>query len=339
MVVSATDTDDTIAKVEFFRNGVLAATVGTPPYEAKLTNVPAGTHALTARATDDRGAATTSAPTSITVVATSLTITSPAPNASITGDNVLVTGSIAGLANSGVTVNESVAAIDALGNFSVVVPVIAGLNTLTATLTTVDGTVLTQSVSVTATGQASPFAVAANPIVGLAPLAVTFKVSNPTSGNVVFTFDAAGPFSLPAGATAQLSVTYPAGVFVPNIVVTDAAARAFTHRLVINSRDPAQMDQMFRAMWSGLNTALIAGDKEGAMRYLNGTAQRKFGPVFDVLMPFMSEIVASYSTLGKSSISSNIGEYAVTRLEGGKKRLYMIYFLLGVDGVWRIDEM
>jgi hypothetical protein len=75
------------------------------------------------------------------------------------------------------------------------------------------------------------------------------------------------------------------------------------------------------------------------MRYLNGEAKRKFGPVFDALMPFMSEIVGSYSTFARSSISADIGEYAVSRTDNGVKRLYMIYFLLGADGVWRVDEM
>jgi hypothetical protein len=339
VAATASDADGTIAKVEFFRNGVLAAMVTTPPYAATLTGVPAGTHTLSARATDDRGGATTSAPVTITVTATSLTLTSPAANAVIAGNTVLVTGRIVALANSGVNVNDNVAAIDASGNFSVLVPVTAGLNTLTATLTTIDGTIITRSVSVTASGLASPFAVVADPTTGLAPLPVTYTVSNPTAGNATFTFDGFGPFFLPAGATAQLSITFPAGVFVDTVVFTDGGGATFTHRLVIDSRDQAQMDQMFHAIWNGMNNALAAGDKEGAMRYLSDTGRQKFGPVFDVLMPFMPSIVASYSPLARASISAGIGEYAVTRLEGSAKRLYLIYFLRDVNGVWRIDEM
>lgn len=339
VAATASDADGTIAKVEFFRNGVLAATVTTAPYAATLSNVPAGTHTLTARATDDRNGATTSAPVTITVAATSLTITSPAANAVIAGNTVLVTGRIVGLANTGVNVNDNVAAVDASGNFSVIVPVVAGLNTLTATLTTIDGTVITRSVSVTASGTASPYAVVADPLIGLAPLATTFTVSNPTSGDATFTFNGFGPFSLPAGATAQLSITYPAGVFVATVVFTDGGGATFTHWLVVDSRDAAQMDAMFRAIWNGMNNALVAGDKDGAMRYLSDTARQKFGPVFDVLMPYMSSIVASYSPLARASITSGIGEYAVTRMEGGSKRLFLIYFLRDVNGVWRVDEM
>ncbi len=339
VLATASDSDGTIAKVEFFRDGVLAATTTTSPYTATITGIPAGTHTLAARATDDRGGATTSASATITVATTSLTITSPISGASIAGDTVLVTGRIVGLSNAGVNVSGRIAAIDGFGNFWVVAPLTAGSNTITATLTTVDGALLTQSVTVTATGEPLPFGVGGNPLIGLAPLAVTFTITNPTSGNALFTFDGFGPFSLPAGSAVQLSVTYPAGVFAPNIVITDSGGRTFAQQLVVDSRDPARMDQMFRSIWSGLNNALVAGDKEGAMRYLNGVAKKKFGPVFDVLMPFMSEIVASYSPIAKSSISKGIAEYAVSRIDNGRRRLYLVYFLLDADGVWRVDEM
>ncbi|MGZ7031107.1 MAG: hypothetical protein ACXVIJ_03980, partial [Thermoanaerobaculia bacterium] len=219
------------------------------------------------------------------------------------------------------------------------VPVTAGANTLTATLTTVDGTVLSQSVNVTATGVAAKFSAVADPAAGLAPLPVVFTVSNQGSTDVTFTFNGFGPFGLPAGSTVQLSTTFPAGVFVNTFVFSDSVGNTTTSQIIVEARDPAQMDQMFRAMWSGMNNALLAGDKDGAMRYLNGTAQRKFGPAFDVLMPFMAEIVASYSPLARSTLSAGIGEYAVVRTENGQKRLYLIYFMLGADGVWRIDEM
>ena len=126
VVATASDTDGTIAKVEFLRNGVVGATVLAPPFEATLANVPAGTHTLTARATDDRNGVTTSAPATITATALALTIATPAPNAAISGDNVLVSGHIAGLANSGVVVNGIAAPVDAFGNFFVLAALVAG---------------------------------------------------------------------------------------------------------------------------------------------------------------------------------------------------------------------
>ena len=64
---SATDTDGTIAKVEFFDGAALLATVFSSPYTFIWNNAPVGSHTLTAQATDNLGAVTTSLPVNITV--------------------------------------------------------------------------------------------------------------------------------------------------------------------------------------------------------------------------------------------------------------------------------
>jgi hypothetical protein len=96
---------------------------------------------------------------------------------------------------------------------------------------------------------------------------------------------------------------------------------------------------MFLEMWQGMNNALIAKDKTAALQFLMAGAQRKYSPVFDTLMPYMSQIVASYSPLARSEVSESIGEYAIVRPYQGKRMLFFIYFLKGKDGIWRIDKM
>jgi hypothetical protein len=72
---TATDTDGTISKVEFYRGTTLIATVTTPTagaYRFTDTNVAAGTYGYTARAYDNNtpAAVTTSATVNVTVSAT-----------------------------------------------------------------------------------------------------------------------------------------------------------------------------------------------------------------------------------------------------------------------------
>lgn len=67
---TAPEANDTIAKVEFFANGILVGTVTTSPYNFSWVNPPAGTYSLTATATDALGGTTTTAARSITVVGT-----------------------------------------------------------------------------------------------------------------------------------------------------------------------------------------------------------------------------------------------------------------------------
>jgi len=339
---AASDSDGAVSRVEFFLDGVPVGTATSSPYTVTLTQVPEGTHRLSARATDDLGASTASAAVEVTVVGSglTLTITHPINGASIPGDRVLVTGWVSSRPpNSGVTVNGVTAAWDASGGFHASVPLQAGGNTLTATLALFEGDTLTESVTVVATGQALPFDVSATPAVGLAPLAVTFTVTNRTAQPASYTVDGAGPFTLPAGGSSVRTATYPMGVFTPTFVMTDSAGASFRQSLVIEAREGNQMDQLFGAIWNGMNEALTAGDKALAMKYLNPRAREKYGPVFDALLPFMPEIIASYSPLARAGLSPTIGEYAVRRPDNGVHRLYLIYFLQGPDGVWRIDEM
>ena len=67
LTVSAFDSDGTITRVEFFAGATLLATTTADPHRFRWENIPAGAYTLTARATDDDGATTTSAAVSITV--------------------------------------------------------------------------------------------------------------------------------------------------------------------------------------------------------------------------------------------------------------------------------
>ena len=64
---NATDSDGSIAKVEFFRGGSSLGSDTSAPYAVTWSNASAGSYQLTAVATDNQGATTTSAARSITV--------------------------------------------------------------------------------------------------------------------------------------------------------------------------------------------------------------------------------------------------------------------------------
>ena len=83
LTATAGDTAGTIAKVEFFADATKLGEDTTSPYSFTWTNAPAGSYNLTARATDDDNATTTSAAVAITVngplnVPPTVTLTAPA---------------------------------------------------------------------------------------------------------------------------------------------------------------------------------------------------------------------------------------------------------------------
>jgi RHS repeat-associated protein len=84
LATTAADSDGTISKVAFYRGTTLIGTATTAPFAFSWTNVAVGSYSLTAKATDDKGAVSTSAAVAITVkanLAPSVAITAPAPNA------------------------------------------------------------------------------------------------------------------------------------------------------------------------------------------------------------------------------------------------------------------
>ena len=75
------------------------------------------------------------------------------------------------------------------------------------------------------------------------------------------------------------------------------------------------------------------------MQHFSASAGVRYGPVFDALLPDLPQIAASFSPLLRAELGSAYAEYAVVRVIGGVKRVYMIQFVVGADGVWRIDSM
>jgi RHS repeat-associated protein len=74
-----------VNRVEFYANGALVGTDTTSPYQFDWTGVPAGSYSITAKAVDNNGAETTSAPRTVTVSGTNaaptVSLTAPADNA------------------------------------------------------------------------------------------------------------------------------------------------------------------------------------------------------------------------------------------------------------------
>jgi len=69
MIATAADVDGTISRVQFYNGTKLLHTEYQGTYSYAWTNVPAGTYTITAKATDNKGLATTSSKVTISVVA------------------------------------------------------------------------------------------------------------------------------------------------------------------------------------------------------------------------------------------------------------------------------
>jgi hypothetical protein len=343
LAATASDSDGSIARVDFYQGATLIGSATSAPYTATWIGVSAGTYALTARAVDNAGEIATSAAINVTVSALGFAIVKPANNATINDNQINVSGTLQAPANSGVTINGVVAAIYGGHFYANNVALNTGDNTLTATLTAADGTMTTQTITVTRTGS-SPVRVTADAMQGFSPLIVNFDIT-PQDGVVIqkVEIDADGNSTvdqtLPAFPWISIMTYTGAGAYMTTFRVTDTQGNVYSQVVPIVVTDRAALDQNLRAVWNGMKSALAAGDKARAMQYLDASAQQRYGTVFDVLLPSMPQITATFSDLQSVTLSNDLGEYAVNRVINGENRIYLIYFGRNGDGVWRLGSM
>jgi RHS repeat-associated protein len=97
VTASASDPDGTIVEVDFFQGGTFIGTATQAPYTATLANLGSGTYQITAVATDDFGATTTSSAISVRVnAAPTVSLTKPANGESFTAPaNIVVAANAA----------------------------------------------------------------------------------------------------------------------------------------------------------------------------------------------------------------------------------------------------
>jgi hypothetical protein len=89
ITASATDSNGTVAKVEFFANLAKIGEATAAPYAISWSNATSGAYQLTARATDNEGAATVSAPVSVLIGTAGLGLTGEYfDNANLTGSKL-----------------------------------------------------------------------------------------------------------------------------------------------------------------------------------------------------------------------------------------------------------
>jgi hypothetical protein len=139
----------TIAKVDFYDGATLLGTSQAAPYSVSWSNVPLGSHSVTAIATDNLGTKVTSAATTIVVESVSLNILSPGAAATIYDASVIVTGNFGGTTSPSITVNGRPAVVGN-GTFAATIPLVEGTNAITA-VATVAGVTTTRSIQITAT--------------------------------------------------------------------------------------------------------------------------------------------------------------------------------------------
>ena len=239
ITATATDSDGTVSNVQFFVNGTaLGAPDTTSPYSASFTPTIGGAYTLTAVATDNLGAQTTSAAISITASggnAPSVSITAP-----VTGTNVAV-ASTNNLAATATSVVGTIASVQFFANgvslgtdttfpyTGTWTPVANGTYSLTALATDTSGNqTVSAAVTITVGANALPTVTVTAPAnlasVGVGSVNVVTATAGDADGTVASVQFFANGVSLGTDTTSPYSVSWTptvAGSYAITAVATD----------------------------------------------------------------------------------------------------------------------
>jgi len=184
----------------------------------------------------------------------------------------------------------------------------------------------------------------AAPASGIPTLSVEFDYafrSGAAIANLSMDFDGDGSFdqvtSYPTDSV-ESSYSRP-GLYFPRFRAADANGNSSEAIVAVCVLETAAIDARIKQVWNAMNAALVAGDMDEALEFLTARSQQKYGPAFDALLPYVPEIVASYSPIHGVSIFEDLAEYAVNRTIDGEDRVFFIYFVRDQDGLWRLDSM
>lgn len=350
LTATASDSDGSVVRVEFRAEGTLIGTATATPYAVVWESVPAGTYSITATAYDERGSTATSTPVSLVVKPpVGLNLIELADGATIDDDRMRIRGSFAGPDNSSITINGMVAHLDDRGFFQLNdVPLVPGVNTIDAVVTTQDGQTASRAVTVNSSGP-GPFVVDASPTEGIGSLTVTFTTANRAGSSfkqISFDLDgdgypnviatpaefADGPFSFTA--------TYPVGTW--NVVIKafdDEDRVVYETQKSIVVLMPTLYGNRIRAVYEQMLTRLGAGNTAGALTAFTASAYEKYAGIFSQLQPDLATLVGQVGTLAGMTFGMDIAELNVVRDTPEGPQQFMVYLIRSEDGIWRIDGM
>ena len=259
---------------------------------------------------------------------------------------VLIHGTITAPPNSGVTVNGMLATVGTDNQFSVNdVPLTAGANTITLTVTTQDGESASQAIAINSSGAAAPFTVSIDEPDGIAPHTVTLSVSGGGTPVATVEFDVDGngtvDITTPGIPAAGVEATYSsAGTVRPRVTFKDASGTVlYTATKQVHIADPIAKYNVLKGVYTDIVGRLSAGNGTSASGLFVNDRRADYQDFFAQIGSNLASVAGQLGQLRGGSITGSHAELVVVRTTADGPTAFIIHAVRGADGIWRVESM
>jgi hypothetical protein len=298
--------------------------------------------------TDSLGATKTSSTLNVTAGTTpSITFASGLSGKTINDDRISVSGSVQAPSNSGVTVNGQLATVASDGKYFLNnVPLVAGSNTIIATVTTMDGQTAFQFITVTSIGPA-PFTFTASPTVGIGSVPATSTLTqrgNVSMSRVEFSRIAGVGTPTTKAAVAEASgmtCSYSTpGMYVAKVDIYDQSSNlAYTGTQTIYVATPQEVARIVRSVYTQLTGCLKDAYTTVALSLFMGDYQQQYSDLFTKLGADLPSAAAQLGQISRINLAGERAEIVIVRNVNGDTAVFLMRLTFGDDGIWRIEAM
>jgi hypothetical protein len=285
------------------------------------------------------------------VAAPQVAFVTPATGALINAATLVATGTTTGPPDVGVNVNGIAAQMDLEHRGTAANPYLwaaeltpdAGTVELIATATTGTGARGTANRMVVFAPAVGAPELRAEPDGGLAPLSVTFRLSESLEGAARYEadLDGDGVYEISSVAPPQLATTYATpGLRVASVRVTlqDGSSRVASE--VVSAQSFSSLDTLFTAIWRRFLGSIAAQDIDGALTQVVDRATRdKYRGALTYIFTLLPIYAASVQSFRPMELGGDSAHYLLIRKhQNGDEYGYHVYFIRDADGVWKIVQ-